>query len=231
MKVKTSIILFGISFLLAILGEAYLLNVSHPHLFSIVGIGIVVILTGCLFFDSIWNHISNFNRKKEQLSEEEAKLVADKWDSRYTELLNIQKATYAALKKRDIKIQEDINIITDSLAQIIELQSKAMDGQKKALNISVNYSREHKKELIDAIKEECKDINYDEQLSSILTLLQNHHGSLEMGNTTGTYEEVENSESNAEEKKAESDVIHLYDDPNAALTADEIAKLFENFGK
>ena len=45
MKRKVCIILFGTSFLVAILGEAYLLNAAR-HIFSIIGIGIVVILTG-----------------------------------------------------------------------------------------------------------------------------------------------------------------------------------------
>ena len=34
------------------LGEAYLLNEPQPHLLSIIGIGIVVILTGYLFLDA-----------------------------------------------------------------------------------------------------------------------------------------------------------------------------------
>ena len=104
MKRKTSIILFGTSFLIAILGEAYLLNVAKPHVFSIIGIGIVVILTGYLFFDSIWEHILGNNKKKELIREEIIRQEAEKWDIRYTELLNIQKSTYAATKKSQVKL-------------------------------------------------------------------------------------------------------------------------------
>ncbi|NLO09758.1 MAG: hypothetical protein GX129_07775 [Clostridiales bacterium] len=193
MKRKVSITLFGVSFLIAILGEAYLFNVSQPHIFSITGIGIVVILTGYLFFDSIWEHISSINKKKELLWEEMIRQDAEKWDSRYTELLNIQKATYTALKKSDTKLEEQLEELSIRLTQIIQLQNKAMEGQMKALNIAVNYSKEHTKELIEAIKEEGK-VN----------------------------------ESNKE--KAESEIKPLYDDPNAALTADEIAQLFESYG-
>ena len=78
----------------------------------------------------------------------------EKWDSRYTELLNIQKATYTALKKNDTWQQEQIEDLSEKLAQIIELQNKLKEGQIKALNVAVNYSREHTKELLDAIKEE-----------------------------------------------------------------------------
>ncbi|TAH68324.1 MAG: hypothetical protein EWM47_08185 [Anaerolineaceae bacterium] len=205
MKRKAGIILFGISFLVAILGEAYLLNVSQPHVFSIIGIGIVVILTGYLFFDSIWEHISASNKKKELLWDEAERLDSEKWDSRYTELLNIQKATYTALKKGNLKLEEDIKELSDRLSQIIQLQNKAIEGQKKALSISVNYSKEHTKELIEAIKEES---------------MRNLAAS-----SIESYVEANDYE------KAESEIIPLYDDPNAALTADEIAKLFDSYGK
>ena len=46
MKEKTLILLFGLCFLISLLGEIYLLNASNPHAFSIIGIGIVVVLTG-----------------------------------------------------------------------------------------------------------------------------------------------------------------------------------------
>lgn len=167
MKRKASIILFGISFLIAILGEIYLLNASQPHVFSIIGIGTVVILTGYLFFDSIWEYVSSLNKKKEFLWEEMIRQDAEKWDSRYTELLNIQKATYTALKKSDSKLQEQINELSDRLRQIIEIQNKLVEGQTKALNISVNYSKEHTKKLIEAIKEESKHENSLETASTL----------------------------------------------------------------
>lgn len=198
---KTSIILFEISFLVAILGEIYLLSASRPHVFSIIGIGIVVILTGFLFFDSIWEYISTESKKKELLRVEEARQEAEKWDVRYTEQINIQKATYTAIKKSDIKRQEEMKELSDSLVQIIQLQNKIMEGQKKALNISINYSKEHTKELLEAINEEHKDSE------AASTLEQN------------------------DTKKVESEIKPLYDDPNATLTADEIAKLFDNYSE
>lgn len=167
MKSKLSIILFGISFLIAILGEAFLLNVPNPDIFSIIGIGIVVILTGYLWFDSIWEHISSRNKKIMKLWEEARRQEAEKWESQYTELLKIQKATYSALKKSIIKMEDDLN-------QIIQLQNKMIEGQIKGLNISVNYGREHSKEIIEAIKKECEGINYEKQLKEIISLLQSY---------------------------------------------------------
>ena len=116
------------------------------------------------------------------------------------------KATYTALKKSDIKLQEEID-------EIKQIQQKAMDGQRKALNISVNYSREHTKELIKAIKSECEGINYEEQLFAIISLLEN------------------NGESTETSKDKGMEVKPLYDDPNKALTTDEISELFNNYGK
>lgn len=210
MKRKTSIILFGISFLVAILGEAYLLNVVKPHVFSIIGIGIVVILTGYLFFESIWEHVSSNNKNKDYLWEETGRQDFEKWESRYTDLLNMGKATYTATKKTDARLQHQIDELSERLTQITQLQNKLMEGQMKALNIAVNYSKEHTKEVIEAIKEEAK----------------NKHP-INLESTIEAYKEV--NESNKE--KAEQEIKPLYDDPNAALTADEIAMLFENHGK
>lgn len=187
MKSKASIILFAISFLVAILGEAYLLNVSQPHTFSIVGIGLVVILTGYLLFDSIWEYISSNNNKNKNLWGEVHRRDKEQWDIKYTELLNIQKATYAALKKSEVKLRADIKELSDKLDLIIHLQNIAMDGQRKAPNLPVNQ----RKETVEAIKEE----------------------------------------STIDDIKVESEIIPLYDDPNAALSSDEIAELFNTYGK
>jgi hypothetical protein len=78
-------------------------------------------------------------------------------DSRYTELLNILKATYAAVKKNDTKLQEELIDISNKLAQIIEMQNKVIKGQTKALNIAINYSREHANEILEAMKEDNKE--------------------------------------------------------------------------
>ena len=79
MKRKVCIILFGTSFLVAILGEAYLLNAAQPHIFSIIGIGIVVILTGFLFFDSVWEYISSEISKKNSYGKRKHRNIQRSW--------------------------------------------------------------------------------------------------------------------------------------------------------
>lgn len=179
MKSKLSIILFGISFLIALLGEAYLLNMPQPNLFSIIGIGVVVILTGLLWFDSIWEHISSRIKEIKILWEESRWQDAKEWELKYTELINIQKATYTALKKSIIKTQNDLN-------KIIQSQNKIMD---EITSLSQTYQDKADVNIINSNKEDTQ------------------------------------------QKKAEPDIIPLYDNPDTALTPDEIATLFDKYGK
>jgi len=167
MKSKLSIMLFGLSFLIALLGEAYLLTSPRRDLFSITGIGIVVILTGYLWFDTLWEYISGKYHENALLWEKSRKLEAEKWNTIHTEILNIQKATYSALKKSVIKTEADLN-------RIINLLEKIDEGQSKTLNITVNCSKEQSKEIIEAIREECKGNNYEEQLKAIIALLHTY---------------------------------------------------------
>jgi predicted PurR-regulated permease PerM len=118
MKEKTIILLFGLCFLISLLGEIYLLNASNPHAFSIIGIGIVVVLTGYLWIDSIWEYVSNIINKNKLMYEDLIKQENEKWEARYTELLKIQKATYVAVKKSDLKLQEEIKNLSDRIASL-----------------------------------------------------------------------------------------------------------------
>ena len=118
MKEKTIVLLFGLCFLISLLGEIYLLNASNPHAFSIIGIGIVVVLTGYLWIDSIWEYVSNIINKNKLMYEDLIKQENEKWEARYTELLKIQKATYVAVKKSDLKLQEEIKNLSDRIASL-----------------------------------------------------------------------------------------------------------------
>lgn len=195
MKRKLTIILFGASFLIAILGEAYLLNMPEPDTFSIIGIGIVVLLTGYLLFDSIWELISSGGKNIKHIWEERKLQDLEKENARYTELLNVQKATYAALKKSNLKMQEELLDLANRISALENAYYKGIktiiQEQNKALN---KYSKEHTKELLEAI-------------NNITSNIAN------------------------KEEEAELEIIPLYDDPNAALTPDEIAKLFNEYGK
>ena len=59
-----------------------------------------------------------------------------------------------SFKKDDIKLQEEIKELSEKLTQVIRTQNKIMNGQTKALNIILNYSKKHAKEIIRAIIEE-----------------------------------------------------------------------------
>ncbi|NLK99852.1 MAG: multidrug resistance efflux transporter family protein [Clostridiales bacterium] len=162
MKRKVSIILFGISFLVAILGEMYLLNASSPHYFSILGIGIVVILTGYLFFDSIWECITSISKRKELLWEEMLRQDSEKWDSRFTELLNIQKASYTAIKKSDKRLQDQIDELSDRLTEIMDLQNKLMEGQIKSQANENNNTKKVEEEIIPIYDDPNATLSEDE---------------------------------------------------------------------
>jgi hypothetical protein len=107
-----------------------------------------------------------------------------------------------------------------------ELQKKSLEGQKNALNLEINYNKENTKQLIKVLREESSRINPKElnllQESSILknSILENSGIELPM---QGKEEEITLPEAPA--------VVPLYDDPNKALTPDEIASLFASFGK
>lgn len=131
MKEKRSVILYGLSFIIAILGEAYLLNVGDPHIFSIVGIGIVVILTGYLWLESIWEYRASNNNKFRYLWEISKEEEAKKEDARYREIINLQKATYTAIKKSQLKMQEEMTELSKKMDQLILLQKEILNSNEK----------------------------------------------------------------------------------------------------
>lgn len=141
MKRKIIASLFGTSFAASFFGEIYLLNAEKPHWFSVIGIGIVVILTGYLFFDTIGEYILKELNSREMLREKEAQMYAEKLDEMCSELNNIQKATYAAIKKSDSRLQEEMNRLSEKLSQVIETQNKILAWQAKTLKESAGKKR------------------------------------------------------------------------------------------
>lgn len=172
MKRKLTIILFGASFLIAILGEAYLLNMPEPDTFSIIGIGIVVLLTGYLLFDSIWELISSGGKNIKHIWEERKLQDLEKENARYTELLNVQKATYAALKKSNLKMQEELLDLANRISALENAYYKGIktiiQEQNKALN---KYSKEHTKELLEAINNITSNIANKEEEEAELEII------------------------------------------------------------
>lgn len=295
MKKRINIIFFSICFLAALMAEAYCFLVLDGDLISVIGIGLVVLIVGYLLLDSIrgeWKHSSQkvlFYLEQLYCNEKE------KWDERYTEILNLHKASYTATKKNSLMINDRFEELqkklstmeksnTLALQRISELQRKIMEGQKNALNIEVNYNKENTKLLVKTLREECSKLNQDDQISLIVSLLQHNQellmeksgdqrrgavyaeedalefdtdfmelnqdevdpysekeevdDEIELG-----YEETEESNNEIEqpveqglESEVEMDQVNqeikpLYEDPNKALTTDEIASLFASYGK
>ncbi len=183
MKVKLNPIFFGSFFLAAILAEGYCLLVLEADLFTVGGLGIVILISLYLLLDSIRGQWKQGKEKTlfylEQLYRDET----EKRDTRYTELLNLQKATYTSAKKNTARLEEKLEELmlrlqsmersnSEALNKIAELQKKLMDGQKNALNIEVNYQKDNTKALIAAIREETGKLNHEEKLELILETLK-----------------------------------------------------------
>ena len=183
MKLKLNWVFFSSFFLAALLAELYCLFVLEADLFTISGLGTVILISLYLLLDSIRGQWRQSKEKTffylEQLYREEA----EKRDTRYTELLNIQKASYTSAKKNAARLEEKIDELilrlqslessnSEALHKVVTLQKKLMDGQKNALNIEVNYHKENTKTLIAAIKEEAENLNQKEKLEFILEALK-----------------------------------------------------------
>ncbi|HCM12182.1 MAG TPA: hypothetical protein DHW85_03255, partial [Lachnospiraceae bacterium] len=151
MSKKLNMIFFGLCLLTAIILEVYCIHITNGDLFTFVGIGVVVIITGYLFFDSLrsrWNEsLHNIKNELENMHREEMESVK----CSLSQLYDLQKATYAATKKNTKFLQEEIKDILENLdtlqkehgkaiEEIVKLQKKSMEGQKNALNLNLNYS-------------------------------------------------------------------------------------------
>lgn len=219
---KIGIVLFGLFFLSSLLTEIYLFHVPGMDLFSILGIGAVVLITGVLWYDSIFDRIKKGSQNAKFVFDQMYREETEKWDVRYSELLNLHKATYTALKKSNLEMRQKLEELSGKLEvleknhanatqRVVELQHKSMEGQKKALNIEINHSRENTKQLLDAIEasfqEKFLDNNYNKKAPE--------------NDLAGA------SDSDITDRK----IIPLYNDPNKELTRDEIAELFKNYGK
>jgi hypothetical protein len=255
MKKRKNTIFLSICFLATLLAEAYCIKNLSGNIFTILGIGGVVLITGYLLLESIrttWlKNSENAKLYFDKLYQEET----SKWNERYTEFDNLQKATYTAIKKNTAMLQEQLGNLNSrldknekTLQKLESLLVKSMEGQKNALNIEVNYNKENTKQLIKALKEESEKRNINEQLALILAALEKSKIDVVKQEDTKAEEESEiladasetadiikeEQESQYTEVSENSDapvVVPLYDDPNKSLTADEIASLFASFGK
>lgn len=183
MKKWMNTLFFGSCFIAAILIEAFSIKILDGNLFIATALGVVILIMGYLFMDSIRNNFQKENQDIKLYIDQLMKVEADRWNERYTELLNVQKATYTATKKNTtlltkqfddvlfkIETLEDIN--AKAQHKIMELQKKALEGQKNALNLEINHNRDNTKQILEALREEDRNKELKDQLNSIITLLE-----------------------------------------------------------
>lgn len=207
---KINSIFFGLFFLIALILEIYAIYKFDADLFTTIGIGLVVLITGYIFMDTVRSQIQesiiNIKLDLEKSQKEELDIIMKE----LKQLLNIQKASYTATKKNG-----------SYLSSIEKLQIKSMEGQKNALNLELNHNKESTRQLIEVFKDEnCKIEQYQEELKMILARLEDKNSS--------EANDGKNSNQGSSEDNKQT-VEPLYDDPNKALTADEISSLFEAY--
>lgn len=249
MKKKINLVFFGVCFLASLLIEAYCLLVLDGDIFSTAGISIVVLVTGYLLLDGIRGEIRQSSQRVKLLLEQVYRDETEKAGERYTETLNIHKASYSAVKKNSVMVNDKFEELfqklnamersnTNALQKVADMQKKSMDGQKNALNYEINYNKENTKQLIKAIREESELLEKNHgQLMRILAALENGGTAIPSSEVSGIFEPAgrnfredarEDNSINEEEAPA---IVPLYADPNKELTKDEIAALFETYGK
>lgn len=209
---KINSIFFGLFFLIALILEIYSIYKFDGDLFTTIGIGLVVLITGYLFMDTVRSQVQesimNIKLDLEKSQKEELDII--KKDLK--QILDIQKASYTATKKNE-----------SYLSSVEKLQIKSMEGQKNALNLELNHYKEGTKQLIEVFKDENSKIEqHQEELRMILARLEDKKPS----------ETNETKNSNQESSEDNQQLIQpLYDDPNKSLTLDEISSLFDEYGQ
>ncbi len=183
MKIKLNPIFFGGFFLAALLAEGYSLLVLEADILTIGGLGVVILISLYLLLDSIRGQWKQWKEKTLFYLEHLYREETEKSDIRYTELLNLHKATYTAAKKKaatlEVKMEELMIRLQsmeksneEALNKVVELQKKLVDGQKNALNIEVNYQKDNTKALIAAIREEAGMLHHEDKFELILEALK-----------------------------------------------------------
>lgn len=208
-------IFLSICFLAAFLVETYFIQRQGQDLLTIIGIGMVVLILGYLILDSLRNQWKAGIENTKLIADKTFQEESEKWDERFSELEQLQKANYVATKKNAMlieqmeDIQERLKNQENMIQRLLELQKKSMEGQKNALNMEMNFSKDNTKRIIKVIRSEAEKLKSDQQIQ------QSQEPLLQTG-----------EEKAAPAKKT---VVPLYEDPNKNLTADEIASLFESY--
>lgn len=228
MKKWMNTMFFGSFFIAAILLEAYSIQILNGELFSTIALGVVVLISGYMFMDSIRSSVKKSSEDAKFYMDHILSDDLDKWNERYTELINLQKASYTAIKKNNAMIAEQfeevltrleamVNNNAKALQKITELQKKSLEGQKNALNLEIGYNKDNTKRIIGLLKQIQQSNVKDHEKTS---------------EADWSHKDKPDSEADKQPIEFESiKVTPLYEDMNKSLTADEIAALFASAGK
>lgn len=212
MKKRMSTVFFSVCFLAALIAEAYCIIILNGDMLSVIGIGIVVLIMGYLMLDSIRSQIRNSMQKIKFVFDTLYQEKSEEQKVRFTEMVNLQKATYTATKKSNAMLKEhlqDISLKVEGLEKsnekamhkIAELQKKSLEGQKNALNIEVKYNKENMRQLIEVIQEESKNTDKSEVLNAILSMIEQNNNVLQEKLSNAHYENQEVDEHTEIKKK------------------------------
>ncbi len=214
MKKWINTLFFGSCFIAAVLIEIYALIIWEGNYFSTVSLGVVVLITGYLFMDSIRSRLFRLGTDAKFFMDRIMDEETERWMESHMELMNLQKAAYTATKKNaELITGQFAELLTRletlehnnaaMLQKMLELQKKSLEGQKNALNLELNYNNENTKKILEALKAGDKEAE-----AGII------------GN-------------NGREDALDSEikVTPIYENPNTNLTSDEIASLFASFGQ
>ena len=163
MKKLINTIFLGSCLLASLLIEIYSLLVWKGDIFSSVVLGAVVLIIGYLFMDSIRSSLDQKTKNMRFYIDQILNGETEKWTAKHTELFNLQKASYTATKKSAELLNNRYNDVllrienleksnAFAMEQLIKLQKASLEGQKKALNLQINYSKDNTKKLIECLQ-------------------------------------------------------------------------------
>ncbi len=228
MNKRMNIIFFSICFIASIMAEAYCFLILKGELISSAGIGIVVLINGYLLLDSIRSTLKTQSEMFRFYLDHFARDEMQKWNEKYTEITNLQKASYTVSKKHQemfLKQSEEMlrrmetieNRNIEELQKIIILQEKTMEGMKKALQMSVNYNRENTRQMVKVYQDNHKSENLH-QLEQVILILHENNEQLKLW---GNY--LENIPDNMKEIKK-----HLEVNETLLAGMDQKQSVFDN---
>lgn len=236
MKKWMNSMFFGSCFIAAVLLEVFCILILDGDVFSVAALGIVILITGYLLMDSLRSSVRKGSENAKFYIDHVMGEQMEKWNEKYKELMNLQKAIYTATKKNTAYLTEQLEALQTRLEalennndkaakRITELQKKALEGQKNALNLELAYMKENTKHLTGYIKKLRGSLREQTQA------LEKENNQAPETDQPPMAEPVTEADNQTDIIDKSRTVTPLYEDPNKNLTADEIAALFASFGK